>query len=131
MKNFLLLGFLHGAFWVGWRRWIIWAICIGSIIPLSEFRAATDAEFTLSSLALLPVLVIAWLGGNRNGLLMALLAAAVWIVGDIASGRQFNAPWIPWVNAATQLMTYSLVAILTAQVSLQFNREHEHATTER
>ncbi len=59
---------------------------------------------------------------------MAFLATAMWAVGDIASERQFNAPWIPWANAATRLMTYSLLAILTAQVRLQFARAHEQAT---
>lgn len=119
---------LHGDFWIGWRRWVIWVVCIGAILPLGVFRAATDAEFTLASLALLPVLVIAWMGGKRNGFLMAFFAATVWGVGDIASGRQFSASWIPWANAATHFITYGLVAILAAQVSLQLKRERERAT---
>ena len=120
--------FFHKVVWVGWRRWVIWAACIGVILPISMFRVATGAEFTIASMALLPVLVIAWLGGKSNGLIMAFLAAIVWAVGDIASGRQFSALWIPWANAATHFTTYSLVALLTAQVRMQFQKERERAT---
>ena len=59
---------------------------------------------------------------------MAVLAAAIWAVSDIASARQFSAEWIPWANAVTRLMTYSLVAFLAAQLRQQFEREHQHAT---
>ncbi len=54
----------------------------------------------------------------------------MWAVSDMTPGRQFSAPWIPWANAVTRLMTYSLVALLVAQVRLQFEREHELATSD-
>ena len=40
---------------------------------LVRFGSATDAEFAFASLAVLPVLVIAWIGGKRNGLFAASL----------------------------------------------------------
>ena len=119
--------FLYGAFWKGWRRWAVWSVCIGAVVLLGWFRTTTDAELAFASFTLFPVLFIAWLGGKRNGLFMAFLGAAMWAVGDIAAERQFSAAWIPWANAATRLFTYSLVAILAAEVRLQFQREHEHA----
>jgi len=98
------------------------------LLLLGALRTATDAELAFASLAVLPVLVIAWIGGKTHGLFAAFLAAAMWAVGDIASGRQFSAPWIPWANAVTRLMTYSLVVILAAQLRVLLEREHEHAT---
>lgn len=121
--------FLLAAFWVGWRRWAAWSVCISAIALLGALRTATDTDFTFASMAVLPVLVIAWIGGKRDGLVVAFLAAAGWIAGDIiVSERQFSAQWIPWANAATRLMTYSLVALLADQARLQFEREHAHAT---
>jgi len=128
MKRFTRSDFLLPAFWTAWRRWTVWFICIGAIGLLGAIRAATDGELAFASLALLPVLAIAWIGGRRNGLLMAFLAAGMWVVGDIASARQFSAPWIPWANALTRLVMYSVVALLAAQVRLQFERENERAT---
>lgn len=74
------------------------------------------------------MLVIAWIDGKRNGLFMAILASATWVGSDIFSEHQYSAAWIPWVNALTYLITYSLVALLVAQIRLQFEREHERAT---
>ncbi|MFZ2302614.1 MAG: diguanylate cyclase [Gallionella sp.] len=120
--------FLHGAFWEGWRRWAVWLVCIGAVMLLGWFRTTTDAELAFASFTLFPVLFIAWTGGKWNGLFMAFLGAAMWAVGDIVAERQFSAAWIPWVNAATRLFIYSLVAILAAQVCLQYRREHEQAS---
>src|SRR5665647_297777 len=60
-------------------------------------------------------------------MLVAFLASAMWFVSDITSERQFSAAWIPWTNAITRLMIYSLVAFLVAQVRLQLERERQHA----
>lgn len=114
--------------WTGWQLRAAWAICISLMVLLGVLRTATDADFTFASLAMLPVLAIAWIGGIRSGLVVALLAAAMWTVADIAAERQFSTQWIPWTNAITRLMTYSLVALLAAQVRLQFEREHKRAT---
>ena len=128
MEKFGTSDFLLASFWSGWRRWAIWSVCLTAILVPATLQIATDAEFTFAALELLPVLVIAWMGGKRNGLLLAFLAVAMWAVSDIVSERQFSAPWVPWANAATRLMTYSVVALLAAQLRLQFEREHELAT---
>ncbi len=128
MKKIEISHFLLATFWTGWRRWLAWACCIGVLFFFGALRTATGAEFAFASLALIPVLVIAWFGGKTNGLLMALLAAVMWGLSDLASKQPLSADWIPWVNAFTRFATYSLVAVLAAQVRIQFIREHEHAT---
>lgn len=120
--------FLFGSFWTGWHRWAAWLICVGVIVLLGVLRTATDTDFTFTSMAMLPVLAIAWIDGKKPGLLVALLAAAMWLVDDIASGRQFSDAWIPWVNAITRLTTYSVTVLLVARIRLQFEREHRNAT---
>lgn len=120
--------FLLRAFWTGWRRWIAWLICLGVIALLGVLHSATDAELTFASVAMLPVLVIAWIDGKDNALIVAFLAAVTLAAGDFTSTTEFSAPWVPWANAVTRLMTFSLVALLAAQVCQQFAREHEKAT---
>jgi hypothetical protein len=115
-------------FWRGWHLWTAWVIGIGVLFLLGVLRTATDADFTFTSLAILPVLAIAWIGGKYNGVFIAVLATTMWSAADIVSERQFSAQWIPWANAATRLMTYCLVVLLTTQIRLQFKREHILAT---
>lgn len=99
-----------------------------SILLLGALRIVTDAEYTFASLALLPVMAVAWIGGGLSGVLLAALATAMWVAADLATDQQFSAPWIPWANALTRFMTYALVAILVARVRLQLQREHLRAT---
>lgn len=128
MKRVARSEFLVATFWTGWRRLVVYATCIATIFLLGGLRSATDAELAFASLAMLPVLVIAWLGGNWPGLSMALLAAAMWSASDIHSECEFSAPWIPWLNGMVRFLTYGLVVLLTAQVRLQYARERQHAT---
>jgi len=120
--------FLLRDFWTGWRLWTAWFLCISAILLLGTIRIATDAEFSFAALLLLPVLVIAWIGGTWAGLFIGVLATVMWAVGDIVTERHFSASWIPWANAVTRLITYSLMAILAAQLRLQFEKENEYAT---
>jgi diguanylate cyclase (GGDEF)-like protein len=128
MKRFARSELLVATFWTGWRRLVVYATCITSIFFLGGLRSSTDAELAFASLAMLPVLIIAWLGGRWPGLSMALLAAAMWSAADIHAERQFSAPWIPWLNGMVRFLTYGLVVLLTAQVRLQYARERQHAT---
>jgi diguanylate cyclase (GGDEF)-like protein len=128
MKRLLRSDLFLATFWRGWRYWTAWLACVAAIVALGIFRAATDAEFALASLVLLPVLFISWVGRRNDGIVMALLAAAMWAGADIASSRQFDPPWIPMANAIMRLVTYALVALLAAQVRLKFEQEHESAT---
>jgi diguanylate cyclase (GGDEF)-like protein len=130
MEQYQPSDFFLANHWIGWRRWIAWFVCICWLILLGTLREKTDAELAFASFALLPVLVIAWLGGKRNGLIMAFLGAVMWAVTDIATERQFSASWLPWANAATRFVTYALVAVLAAKVRLQLERENKNATSD-
>jgi diguanylate cyclase (GGDEF)-like protein len=116
---------------VPWHRAVcgaVWVASIGVIIALGLFRTATDAEMTIASVALLPVMVISWGCGIRGGIVMSVLAAGMWVAGDLASDRHFSAAWIPWANGMTRLATYGFVAYLIDQVREFARREHDSAT---
>lgn len=128
MKKLRRLDFLFGAFWTPWRRAGAWVACVAAIVLLGALRTATDVEFAIASVALLPVIVIAWIEGKWKGLLLAFCATAMWVAADMDSDRQFSAVWIPWANAVTRLMTYGLMAFLVAKIRQQLESEHDHAT---
>lgn len=114
--------------WVGWQRWLLLLASIITIFLLGLVRLKTDAEFAFASLALLPVIMIAWFGGKRYGIFLAFIASIMWLIADIATIQQFSSSWIPWANALTRLAIYSLIAFLLAVVRQQLLREREHAT---
>ena len=117
----------------GWRIAVLWSLALVTLASMGSLRIATDAQFAFASLALLPVMAVAWVGGKIQGLLAALVAATMWLVSDLASGQPFSAAWVPWVNAATHFFNYGRVALLAAQVRSQLERErtranHDHLT---
>lgn len=128
MGRSIIVDVLLGTYWRGWRRIIGWMLCLTWILLLGLVRITTDAEYSFASLALLPLLLISWLEGRPQGLLVGILAATMWVVGDIAADRSFSAWWVPWANATTRLTTYGLVAVLTSQVRSLYERERERAT---
>lgn len=105
-------------FWIGWKRWAVWSVCLLMIITVGMLRAKTDVELT--SLALIPVLIISWIGGQWNGLVMSLLSVGLWLIGDFSKMQFHNNSWIIWMNATTRFITYGLVAYLIAKIQRQF-----------
>ena len=116
--NFLLVDHWYGA-----RRWMLWIGCLGVTILIGTFRVESGAEFSVSSLTLLPVITLAWFGGRLNGMLLAFIAALVWLVAGFASEIEFSHTWIPWLNFLTRILTFVLIAFLVSQTRLHLRHE--------
>ena len=109
-------------------RPVAWAGGGATLIALFSIRAVSGAEFAFASLALLPVIWSAWVTGRAGGWVMALLASATWIAGDLASDREFSSPSVPWLNGLVHALMYLLVATLAAELQGLLRREHDRAT---
>lgn len=105
-----------------------WVFAVVSIVALGFLRTATDAEYVFASAAIIPVVVIAWIGGRKDGLILSLLAAVMWTSADLLAERQFSASWVPYVNGLTRFVTYCFIVHLTAQVKNLLEREREMAS---
>jgi len=127
MEKILILNNLPVDLWFGWRKCLAWTICLGSVALISILRTKTDVELAFASFGLLPVLAIAWIGGKRNGIIMAFFAAIIWVIADQVTHRQYSVEWIPWVNALTRWSIYSLVAILAAKIRRIFEVTRKYA----
>ena len=108
-------------------RLAAWLVGVAAITALGLLRTTTDAEFAFASAVIIPVMLLSWIGGRRDGLILSLLAAAMWVCADLLAGRQFSADWIPVVNGLTRLATYCLVAHLMAQVRTLLTLEQKMA----
>lgn len=109
-------------------RLAAWLVSVAAITALGLLRTTTDAEYAFASAAIIPVMVLAWIGGRKDGFILSLLAAAMWVSTDVLAGRQFSADWIPIVNGLTRLATYGLIAHLAAKVRTLLAREQEMAS---
>lgn len=102
-----------------------WSISVAVVVTLGAVRVITGAEFAFASLGLLPVLLMTWVAGRDAGLVIAALATATWIVGDMSSGRDHTFGWIPWANGVTRFVTYGIVVALADHVRTQLSQAQE------
>jgi hypothetical protein len=77
-----------------WVPWITWCTAIGLLALLASVRVTTSAEFAVTSLALLPVLLVTWMVGRHAGLLVAALATAMWLSADVVSNIHDLSSWV-------------------------------------
>lgn len=110
------------------QRRLLLLSSISLIVFLGIIRVETDTEFAFASLALLPVIVVAWFGGKKYGFFLAYIASMMWLMADLTTNQQFSSSWIPWVNALTRLVIYSLIVFLLTIVRQQLVREREQAS---
>ena len=108
---------LLGSWWRGWHRWVAWILSIGCIGLLGAVRVTTDAEYAFASLAIFPVIYVAWFGGLSNGLAMAGIGALMWGYGNLSHPERFSAQWIPIINKIVNAVSAVLVPFAPVSVS--------------
>lgn len=105
-----------------------WAIALSLLLLLGWLRQLTDAEYAFASAIIVPVFLVAWYGGFGHGMAASILAAVMWILGDLLSGREFGRSSTPYVNGVVRLATYCFIAYLAGRIHALLRREAEMAT---
>ncbi|WP_301102396.1 GGDEF domain-containing protein [Propionivibrio sp.] len=91
-----------------------WLLALLVAMGLGYLRVSTDAEYAFASTIILPVVVIAWIGGRKDGIAFSALASLMWMSTDLLADRLFSAAWIPVLNGLTRFAVYALIAWLVA-----------------
>ncbi len=88
------------------------ALLTTGIIGVLDFM--TGYEVSTALFYILPIAIAAWYGGRTLGIVVSVLAAAIWLITDIGAGQQYSHPAIlPW-NAFVRLAIFLLMALLLA-----------------
>jgi PAS domain S-box-containing protein len=90
-----------------------WILFVGYIDWL------TGSEFAASVFYLPGIWLAAWFSGRWPGILMAALAAGVWLAAELAWGVQYSHPLIPYWNALVRLMIFTSFGLLTSEVKIR------------
>jgi hypothetical protein len=76
----------------------------------------TGYEISVFSLYALPIGLAVVLFGMLAGIATAGAAGLVWAWADVAAGHAYSRPWIIYVNAASRLVFFILVALVIAHI---------------
>lgn len=87
---------------------------------------ATGFEFGCSAFYLVPVLLVGWTLERKAGLAFCVLAAAVWLVVDLATSHRYSHAMLPFWNGGVRLVIFAVTVLLLAG----FKAQHALARTD-
>ena len=106
------------------------AVCTVLVVFIGLLDYLTGAEIALAFFYLVPVSAAAWYANAATGAAISFLSAWVWLMAEVASGRFYSHPLIPYWNAINRLGFFLVVAYLLPSLHRALERERELARTD-
>ena len=91
------------------------------IIGIFDFILGYEIAFSL--FYVLPIALILWFTGVRNGLIASFISALIWIIADKASGRVYSSYFIPLWNTVIRLLFFMIIVMLLSALHNSMQRE--------
>ncbi len=91
-------------------KWIVVALSLAVTALVAALDRATGSELSFSIFYLVPVAAVAWVGGPRAGMWMAVVAAAAWLTVDLSAGGSDVPVLVHGWNALVRLGVFMVVA---------------------
>jgi diguanylate cyclase (GGDEF)-like protein len=95
-----------------------------ALIGIADF--VTGHQLSIFIFYLVPVTLVASIGGVWAGLLVSCASALAWLFADLLEARQYVHPFVPYWNAVVRLVFLSIVVFLQTALS----REKQVARTD-
>ena len=108
------------------RRILRYLGALGLLAAIGLLDLYSGGELSFSIFYLVPVGLVAWYDGRLGGVLLALLAAGVWLSAD-ASWQNYSHPTVAAWNAVVRLGFFALVALGLARIRSLLERERLQA----
>lgn len=112
------------------RRIIGIALGFALIGVIAFAQPAMYPEMPIATLYLMPVIIIAWIGGTWPGVAGALIAAGARLLVDVTGDVTHSDPAVPLLNFAISAALYLILALLLARLHRTLVYERELARTD-
>jgi signal transduction histidine kinase len=83
----------------------------------------TGAEIAFSIFYLLPISLVGWFVGEKEGTFISIASSLVWLGADLASGHSYSHPAIPYWNSAVRFCFFSIVVLMLAALKRRYLKE--------
>jgi diguanylate cyclase (GGDEF)-like protein len=113
----------------GWSRVRIGWLAIAAIAIVGVFDYLTGLEISVSVFYLVPVSLAAWYGGRRDGLVIVLIAGAVWSGVDVLAGYPLGHPVLLTWDTLVHIVFLAFSALLLE--TLRSRLAHEQRLARR
>jgi diguanylate cyclase (GGDEF)-like protein len=91
--------------------WLVYALTAVLIGIVGFLDYLTGWEFSFSIFYLIPIGLVTWSAGRREGLVFAVIAAATWLGVDLTGGHPYQYAMIPYWNSIVR-MVFFLIMVL-------------------
>jgi diguanylate cyclase (GGDEF)-like protein len=115
--------------WLGRNKPVLVAAGLGFVLLMGLVDILTGYDIAFSIFYLIPIALVTWLGGLRNGLFIGLVASMVWTFADYRDVN-YRHPLIVYWNMLSSLGIFTVLAIALARLRASLDREKALARTD-
>lgn len=108
----------------------VFAIALAGVMLVGLLDYATGYEVSFSLIYLGPVALAAWYTGRRGAIAIAVLAAVIWLLAEMASGHPYSHPLITLWELLVRLGVFLLLGLLLVALRDALSRERDLARTD-
>jgi diguanylate cyclase (GGDEF)-like protein len=90
----------------------------------------TGYELTLTAAYLLPVLLVAWAGSRRAGLVISTAATLSWAAADFLSGHRYSRPFFLYWAVGVRFVSFTIFVLMLSELKRALHRERDLARTD-
>ncbi|MBI5509725.1 MAG: GGDEF domain-containing protein [Deltaproteobacteria bacterium] len=101
------------------------SIILMAFVGLVDY--ATGNELNDDAVYFLPLALAGWYGSTRNAVVVAAASGAVWAVSSFAAGLSFSSRYYWAANIGLQILSFSIVGALVAELRGRYIREKQLA----
>lgn len=96
---------------------------LGLVAVIGIFDYVTGAEIALSIFYLLPISLVGWFVGKREGIFISVVSAIVWLSADLMTGHPYSHRAIPYWNSAVRFGFFTIVVLILAALKRKYVKE--------
>lgn len=93
------------------------------VLPIGLINYLVGVEISFSILYLIPVFLVSWCAGRREGLMISMTSAVAWFLADLKAGRDYSHPIIYYWNMGVMFGFFFVVSLILS--GLRRALEHE------
>ncbi|MCW8854409.1 MAG: GGDEF domain-containing protein [Gammaproteobacteria bacterium] len=113
---------------LGARKSFFIALISSFFLGLGDYVIGPELSFSVFYTA--PIMLATWYGGKREGLIIALVCAGIWLMADLAAGNDYSAWLIPVWNTLVRLAFFIIILWLLNTVHEKLLFEESLADTD-
>jgi len=105
-------------------------IALLGCLLLGVFDYTIGPELSFSVFYTAPIMLAGWYGGKRQGFVVAVVSAAIWLCADLAAGSDYTSWWVPVWNTLVRLAFFAIILWLLLLVREKLQHEESLADTD-